>query len=541
VELLGLDYGVEITFKAPKTVEEMLAELMPKEKPATGAPRPPVIALLGHVDHGKTSILDRIRHTEVAGSEDGGITQDIGAWQIIHKGHPATFVDTPGHEAFTQMRARGARVTDIVILVVAADDGVMAQTEEAISHARAAGVPIVVALNKIDKPDADQRRAFGQLAGLGLNPEHEEWGGSVGCVPVCAISGQGIEQLIERTLLEAEILDLKGHAETPASGVVLEARMEEGRGVVANAIVRDGTLRAGDFIVCGTAYGKVRALMNDRAQQVESAGPSTPIAILGLNRAPEAGDKFVVTDKIDAAREIAEQVFARVQQQRRQPRHHVTLENLFASLASQAEKHLRIILKVDVRGSLEPIVTSLQKMDTQEVSVRVLHQGIGAVNTSDVLLADASDAIILAFRVTTEERGRALAQEAGVDIRPFRVIYDLVKAVRDGLEGLLAPGRVEERLGVADVRKVFRVSRVGNVAGCNVREGTIRRSERIRLLRDGKVIHEGSIGSLRHLKDDIRAAETGHECGIRVDGYDDVHPGDVIECYTVREVKRVLS
>jgi len=539
IELVGLEFGVEITFKAPKSAEEMLAGLMPERKLGEATPRGPVIVLLGHVDHGKTSILDRIRNTHVAGTEDGGITQDIGAWQINYKNHVVTFVDTPGHEAFTQMRARGARVTDVVILVVAADDGVMAQTEEAISHARAAEVPIVVALNKIDKPDANVMRVQQQLAALELNPE--EWGGQVGCIPMSAITGDGIDDLIERTLLEAEILELRGNPAGPATGVVLEARMVEGRGVVANAVVRDGTLKQGDFLVCGPAYGRARALINEHGQEIREAGPSTPVSISGLNRVPGAGDTFVVTENVDTARNLAEEIQYRIDVQRRQRRTHVTLENLFESLSTGGEKQLRMVLKTDVKGSLEPIVTSMQKLGTGEVGIRALHQGVGAVNVSDVLLADASDAVILAFRVGTEDRARVLAQESGVDVRYYRVIYELVQDVKDALEGLLEPEHVEERLGVAEVRQVFRVSRVGNIAGCFVREGSIRRGQKIRLLRDGRVVHEGAIGSLKHEKDDIRSAEGGHECGIRVDGYDDVQAGDIIECYTVKEVKRALS
>jgi len=539
VELVGLEFGVEINFKAARSAEDVLRELMPEDRPEDLQPRPPVIALLGHVDHGKTSILDRIRNTRVAATEDGGITQDIGAWQINYQGRPLTFVDTPGHEAFTAMRARGAQVTDVVILVVAADDGVMAQTEEAISHARAAGVPIVVAINKIDKPEANVMRVMQQLAGQDLNPE--EWGGQVGCVPVSAVTGEGIDELIERVLLEAELLELKANPNRRADGAVVEARVVEGLGVVANVIVRNGTLRRGDIMVCGPAYGRVRSLLQQHGQEVEEAGPSTPVAVSGLDIAPDAGSTFLVVDSLDAARSIAEERRGRMERERRVPRTHVTLENLYESLAAGKERQVRIILKADVKGSLEPLVTSLERIGTEDVRVKILHQGVGSVNVSDVLLADASDAVILAFRVTAEERARAMARERGVEIRYFRVIYEAVQALRDAVEGLLEPELREERLGLIEIRRVFRISRLGNIAGCYVVEGSVRRNARIRLLRDGVVLHEGSIASLRREKNDVREVESGYECGLKIDGYDNIQVGDVIECYTVREVKRVLS
>ncbi len=539
VELIGLAYGVEITFRAAKSAEEMLAELIPQDRPEDLKPRSPVVALLGHVDHGKTSILDRIRSTRVAGTEDGGITQDIGAWQINYKGRVLTFVDTPGHEAFTAMRARGAQVTDLVILVVAADDGVMAQTVEAVSHARAARVPIVVALNKIDKPESNPMRVMQQLVGQDLNPE--EWGGEVGCVQVSALTGEGIDELIERTLLEAELLEPKANFERRADGAVLEARMGGGLGVVANVIVRNGTIRKGNIMLCGPAHGRVRSLLDEDGKEVQQAGPSTPVAVSGLDKVPGAGDRFVVVEELEVARNIAEQHHARLEEERRQPRAHVTLENLYESLAAGREQRLRVVLKADAKGSLEPLVNSLQRLGTDEVSVRFLHQAVGSVNTSDVLLADASDAVILAFRVGIQDRARSLARDSAVDIRYYRVIYEAVQTVRDSLEGLLKPELREERLGVAEVRQVFRISRVGSVAGCYVREGQIRRGGRVRLLHDGTVVHEGTIASLRREKDDVREVEGGYECGIRFERYDDVRVGDLIECYTVREVKRTLS
>ena len=539
IQLIGLDYEVEIVFKPAPTAEDLLADLLPPDRPEDLSPRPPVVALLGHVDHGKTTILDRIRHTHVAGTEDGGITQDVGAWQITYKDRVLTFVDTPGHEAFTAMRARGAQVTDIVILVVAADDGVMPQTEEAISHARAAGVPIVVALNKVDKPDANTMRARQQLAGHGLNPE--DWGGEVGYVELSALSGQGIDELIERTILEAEILELQGNASRPADGAVLEARVEEGRGVVANAIIRNGTLRPGDIVLCGPAYGRVRSLLNEHGKEVSEAGPSRPISICGLNRLPGPGDRCVVLEDADIARTIADERFAQKRDNRLQQRTHVTLENLYERLAAGREKQLRMILKADVEGSLEPLVESFKRIGTDEVSVKLLHRGVGDVNVSDVLLADASDAVVFAFRVGVDERAGAMVKECGVEVRFYRVIYEAVGAVRNALEGLLAPELREDKLGVAEVRQVFRISRIGNIAGCFVTDGTMSRSARARVMRGGEAIHEGPIGSLKREKEDVREVASGYECGIKLDRFDNVQIGDTIECFAVREVKRFLS
>ncbi len=538
-ELIGLAYGVEITFKAPKTADEMLLDLIPQDNPEDLQPRQPIIALLGHVDHGKTSILDRIRHTEVAGTEDGGITQDLGAWQIERGGHRLTFIDTPGHEAFTAMRAHGAQITDIVVLVVAADDGVMPQTEEAISHARAAGVPIVVALNKVDKPDANPMRVMQQLAGQELNPE--EWGGEVGCVQISALKGEGIEELLERIVLEAELHELKANPAARGSGAVLEARVVQGLGVVASAIVRNGILRPGDTIVCGPAWGRIRSLINEQGEELPEAGPSSAVAISGLDRLPAAGDAFVVVEDPETARDIAQRRTGQEQQERLQRRAHVTLENLYESLAAGREKQLRVVIKADVKGSLEPLINSLKRAGTEEVSVKVLHEGVGSVNTSDVLLADASDAVILAFRVGTETRAERLVNDTGVEVRYYRVIYEAIQEVRDALEGLLEPEFREEKLGDVEVRQTFKISRIGTIAGCYVRDGLMRRGARVRLVRDGVVVHEGTIATLRREKNDQREVESGYECGIRLEGYNDIQVGDSIQCFTVREVKRVLS
>ena len=538
VELIAVDHEIEVTFQVPQTAEDRLLESLPEDKPEELQPRPPVIALLGHVDHGKTSILDHIRKSKVAESEDGGITQDIGAWQITHKGRVLTFVDTPGHEAFTAMRARGAQITDVVILVVAADDGVMPQTVEAINHAKAAEVPIVVAINKIDKPEANTMRLRQQLAAQGLNPE--DWGGDVGCVETSALTGLGIEELLERTLLEAELLELKANPGRPAQGRVLETRMEEGLGVVVNVLVQKGTLRLGDLVLCGTAHGSIRTMFSDSGAQLDQAGPSQPVAVSGLNRAPEAGDMFLVVDRTDVAEQIAQKRLTRSQMERLQPRTHVTLENFFERLAANEMRRLRVVLKADVQGSLEPLANSLETLNTKEVGVHILHQGIGNVTESDALLADASDAVVIAFRVGIEERARDRIADRGVEVRTYRVIYNAVQEVKDALEGLLSPEKKEERVGVLEIRQLFRTSRFGTIAGSFVREGRIQRGLKVRVVRDGEVIHEGGIGSLRREKDDVNSVDAGYECGVNIDNFDGLEVGDLIECFQITEVKRTL-
>ncbi len=539
VGLLGLDYGVEITLTEPKSAEDVLLESLPEDSPEDLVPRPPVVALLGHVDHGKTSILDQIRNTHVAESEAGGITQDIGAWQVQVGGHTVTFIDTPGHEAFTAMRARGARVTDVVVLVVAADDGVMPQTIEAIDHARAAEVPIVVAINKVDKPEANPLRVRQQLASRGLNPE--EWGGDVGCVELSALTGRGVSDLLERITLEAELLETKANPNRSATGAALEARIMPGRGAVTNVIVQNGTLRKGDILVCGNAYGTVRALYNDRGEEVHEAGPAQPTAISGLNRVPEAGDTFVVVDDLEIARNAAEERQRTLEAVRLRPRRHVTLENLFESLQRGETRQLNVIVKADVQGSLEPLLNSLAELGNEEVSVKMIHSGVGKVNRSDVLLADASDAIILAYRVAVDEKVQEMAASTGIEVARFEVIYNVIEQVRAALEGLLEPGEKEEHVGWVDVRQTFHISRYGTIAGCQVAEGVVRRNCRVRVTRGGRAIHEGTIASLRQEKNDVREVQAGRECGINIQGFNDIEVGDRIECFNVVEVKRTLS
>jgi len=540
VAMIGLSHDVEITLAEAKSAEDILLESLPEDEPDDLEPRPPVIALLGHVDHGKTTILDQIRHTHVAESEAGGITQDIAAWQVTARGQPLTFIDTPGHEAFTAMRARGAKVTDVVILVVAADDGVMPQTVEAINHARAAEVPIVVAVNKIDRPDANPRRVRQQLSGYDLVPE--DWGGEVGCIDVSGLTGEAIDELLERVALEAELLEVKANPNRNASGAVLEARVEPGLGVMAEVIVQKGTLRTGDTLVCGNAFGSVRSMQNDRGEEIEKAMPGQPVAVAGLDRVPEAGEAFLVVDDQETARKVAgerEEQLRRRRLQSTRPR--VTLENLYDRIQSGETQQLRIVLKGDVQGSLDPLVQSLNDLGNEEVSVRIIHSSVGDVTTSDVVLAEASDALIVAFRVRRDEKVRELASARGVEIRHYDVIYDVIEEVRSALEGLLKPEKKEERLGVAEVRQTFTISRYGTIAGCYVLDGTMQRNARVRVRRDGETIHDGSMASLRQEKNDVRQVESGRECGINIQGFNNVQVGDVIECYRVVSVKRTLS
>ncbi len=540
VELIGLDHDVEITLKEPKSAEDLLLESQPEDAPEDLEPRPPVVALLGHVDHGKTTILDRIRHTHVAESEAGGITQDIAAWQVTADGQPITFIDTPGHEAFTAMRARGARITDLVVLVVAADDGVMPQTVEAIDHARAADVTLLVAVNKIDKPDANPMQVRQQLSGHDLTPE--EWGGEDGFVDLSALTGDGVEELLERIVLEAELLEVKANPDRRASGAVLEARMEPGLGVVTDLIVQNGTLRTGDMLVCGNAFGSVRALRNDRGEEVEEAGPGQPIAVSGLDKVPEAGDAFLVVEDQETARRVAEEREEKLRRRRlQQGRPSVTLENLYDRIQSGETKQLNIVLKADVQGSLAPLVTSLGELGNQEVSVKIIHSGVGDITSSDVLLAEASDALIVGFRAHEDEKVRDMAAGKGVEILHYDVIYRVIEDVRAALEGLLEPEKREERLGVLEVRQTFDISRYGTIAGCYVAEGSIRRNARVRVIRDGETVHDGTMASLRQGKQDVREVEAGRECGVNVEGFNRVQPGDVIECYDIVTVKRTLS
>jgi len=507
--------------------------------PQTLEPRAPVVTVMGHVDHGKTSLLDALRQTDVAASEAGGITQHIGAYRVTLKsGKQITFIDTPGHQAFTAMRARGANVTDIVVLVVAADDGVMEQTVEAIRHAKAAQAPIIVAINKIDKADARPERVRQEL--LQHEIVVEQLGGDVLDVEVSALGGTNLDALEEAILLQAELLDLTANPNRTAEGVVLEAKLERGRGAVATVLIQRGTLRVGDIFVAGSEWGRVRALVDDRGQSQREAGPSTPIEVLGLNGTPLAGDDFVVAENESRARDIADFRQRRRRNAMAASGTRGTLEQMFSQIAAGIAKELPVVVKSDVQGSLEAIVGSLEKLSTEEVSVRVLHSAVGGINESDVILAKASAAVIIGFNVRANPQARDLARRDGVEIRYYSIIYDLIEDMRGALSGLLAPTLREHFLGNASIRDVFNITKVGKVAGCMVTEGTVRRGAKVRLLRDNVVVHEGALKTLKRFKDEVREVNQGYECGMAFENYQDIQTGDVIECFEMEEVTRSL-
>jgi translation initiation factor IF-2 len=537
VELLARDHGFEPEIVAPDEGEEIEEE--EEVDPARLRPRPPVVTVMGHVDHGKTLLLDAIRQSDVISGEAGGITQHIGAYQVHQDGNLVTFIDTPGHEAFTAMRARGARVTDIAVLVVAADDGVMPQTVEAIDHARAAGVPIVVAVNKVDKPEADPTRVRQQLAEQGV--QTSEWGGDFEFVDVSAKTGQNLDKLLETILLVAELQDLKADPEAAARGVAIEAHLDKGRGPVATVVVQRGTLRVGEAIVCGAAHGRVRAMFDEHGQPVVEASPGRPVQVLGWSKVPEAGDDVrVVVDEKDA-RHIAHEREARVRAAEQvAARPAVRLEDVLAPVREGEAAELRIILKADTQGSLEALSEALEKLSTDEVQVRILRRSVGAVTKSDVELAQADEAVVIGFNVRPDANAREVIEREGVDVRLYRVIYQAVDDVRQALSGLLAPEQQEVALGEAEVRATFRVPRLGVVAGCYVTRGTLTRGSRIRLVRDGTVVYDGRIASLRRFKDDVREVAEGFECGVGLENFQDVKEGDVLETYEVREVARSL-
>ncbi len=538
-ESLATEFGVELKIKHQKSARERLVDNMAEQGEREKTPRPPVVTFLGHVDHGKTSLLDKIRSETVVDTESGGITQHIGAYQYRKGDAVVTFLDTPGHEAFTEMRSRGANMTDVVVLVVAADDGVMPQTVEAISHAKAAEVPIVVALNKIDVPNANINRVMGQLAEHGLQPR--EWGGETEVIQTSAIKGDGIDDLIELLSLEAEMLELTARTEGHAAGAVIEAEMAAGRGVVARLLVREGTLRPGDVILAGAGSGRVRQILDHRGKSIDEAGPAMPIEVIGLDAVPSAGDKFYVLDDISEAKRIAEEVRNEQREAQLFSKQQVTLDNLFSQITAGDVSELPLIVKADVQGSSEVLIASLNKLSTDEVRVKILHAGVGGISTSDVLLAEASGAIILGFHVVPDAAAREAAEKAGVDIRLYRVIYHLTEEVTKAMSGLLAPEIKEESLGHAEVREVFRVTKVGTVAGCFVTNGLVRRNAKIRLIRDSIVIEdERQIDTLKRFKDDAREVRNGFECGIKLAGYDDVKVGDIFEAYETVEVARTL-
>ena len=517
---------------------EQALEAEEQSGPGETVSRAPVVTMMGHVDHGKTSLLDAIRSTEVAAGEAGGITQHIGASTVDVHGRRVTFLDTPGHEAFTAMRARGAKVTDMVVLVVAADDGIMPQTVEAINHARAAEVPILVAVNKIDKPEANPERVKQELGNHGLAPE--EWGGDTIVVPVSAKTHEGIPQLLEMLLLQADVLELRANPGRLAKGTIVEARLDRGRGPVATVLVQEGTLKVGDTFVCGTEHGRIRAMMDDKAKRIEVAGPSTPVEILGLGGVPEAGDVFVCVTDDAKARQVAEHRRAKQREAEMAKTAKVSLDELYQQVQSGEVRELKVVVKTDVQGSLEAVSDAVGRLSTDEVRVTVIHGAVGGITESDVLLASASNAIVVGFNVRPEPKAAALAEREGIDIRLYGIIYDVVNDVRDALEGLLEPTYQEKVVGRAEVRQTFTVSGVGTIAGCFVVDGKITRGGRGRLLRDHVVVHDGKLGSLKRFKEDAREVVSGYECGIGFDNYSDVKVGDVIEAYEVEEVARRL-
>ncbi|MDQ3785234.1 MAG: translation initiation factor IF-2 [Actinomycetota bacterium] len=538
--LLGDELGAPVRIVEPGMPESAGGSASPaSEADEDGelAPRPPVVTVMGHVDHGKTSILDAIRKTEVTAGEAGGITQHIGAYQVNFENRVITFIDTPGHEAFTSMRARGAQVTDIVVLVVAADDGVMPQTVEALDHARAAGVPILVAVNKVDRPEADPSRVRQQLADRGLLPE--EWGGETVYVDLSAKQGTNLDLLLESILLIADIqLDLKANPDAEASGVVIEANLDRGRGALATLLVKRGTLLAGDALVAGAAWGRVRAMLDERSDTVPEAGPGRPVQVLGWQGVPEAGDEFITLDDEREARRLAGERDHQRRITEQGAARGVSLQTLLAATREGEVPELNLLLKADGHGSVEALDDQLVKMDQSVVSLNVVRKGVGRISENDVTLAQASDAIVIGFNVVANSQARALAEAGGVDIRTYRVIYQAVQDIADAARGLLGPEVREVPLGQAEVRATFRVPRLGVVAGCMVLEGVIRRNGRARLVRDGTIIYETRVSSLRRFKDDVREVATGFECGIGLEGFQDVKEGDLIQAFDEQEVAR---
>lgn len=528
-----LGYSVELKVTEKDEIEK---EIMPiDEDPLNLKPRSPVVTVLGHVDHGKTSLLDAIRETNVTSQEAGGITQHIGAYQAVINNQKIVFLDTPGHEAFTSMRARGAQVTDVAVLVVAADDGVMPQTVEALNHVRAAGVPIIVAVNKIDKPNANPDRVKQQLTEYGLVPE--EWGGETIFVQVSALKGEGLDTLLEMILLLAEMAELKANPATIARGIVIEAKLDKGRGPVATILIQNGSLKVGDAVVCGSIYGKVRAMISDKGQKVKKAGPSTPVEVLGFSDVPDAGDLFQVVKDDKMARQIGEKRSTRRREQELQKTRKVSLDDLFKQIQEGQIKDLNIIIKGDVQGSVEALKDSLLNVSNEEVRLQVIHTGVGAINESDIMLAAASEAIIIGFNVRPEPNARKMAEQENVEVKLYRVIYEIIEDIKAAMTGMLDPKFEEVVLGRAEIRQTFKVSRLGTIAGCYVIDGKITRDSGIRVIRNGIVIHEGRIDSLKRFKDDVKEVVDGYECGIMLERFNDIKEGDILEAFVMQEVK----
>ncbi len=537
IELICADYGVEVEEEIRVDITDLETHFEQAEvNEGELEERPPVVTIMGHVDHGKTTLLDSIRNTKVTAGEAGGITQHIGAYQVEVNGKKISFLDTPGHAAFTTMRARGARVTDMAIIVVAADDGVMPQTVEAINHAKAAEVPIIVAVNKMDKPSANPDRVMQELTEHGLVPE--DWGGDTIFVPISALKGEGIDQLLEMILLVSEVAELKANPSRAALGTVIEAQLDKGRGSVATLLVQDGTLRVGDPIVVGHAYGRVRAMVNDIGRRVKEAGPSTPVEITGLNDVPQAGDRFVVFEDEKTARSVGESRAMTAIQAQRSEKQRVTLDNLFEQMSQGEVKELNLIVKADVQGTVEAMAASLMKIDVEGVNVKIIHTGAGAITESDISLAAASNAIVIGFNVRPDANAKRAAEAEGVDIRLHRIIYKVIEEIEAAMKGMLDPEYEEKIIGQAEVRQTIKVSKVGTIAGSYVTEGKMQRDAGVRVIREGIVVFEGELDSLKRFKDDAKEVAKGYECGITIKNYNDVKEGDIIEAFIMEEIKR---
>ncbi len=533
--IVATEYGAEVEERASVEEREEILIQGAEDTQESLQSRPPVVTVMGHVDHGKTSLLDRIRSSRVTQSEAGGITQHIGASVISWHDHEIVFLDTPGHEAFTAMRARGAQVTDLAVLVVAADDGVMPQTIEAINHAKAAGVPMVVAVNKIDVDGAQPDRVKTELTQHGV--VSDDWGGDTMVVPVSARTGEGLDQLLEAIVLQAQLLELQANPDRPAQGVIIEAKLDKGRGPVATVLVKRGTLKVGDVFLAGTVFGRVRALLTDQGERIAEAGPSIPVEVLGFNQLPDAGDDFVILTDERQAKDIADARAERTRRAADEGTRGVSLDEFYQRLKDEEVRDLNLVIKADVHGSSEALSQSLSKLSHSEARVRVLHTGVGSITETDVMLAQASGAIIIGFGVGLESKARQIAEREHVDVRTYRVIYEIIEDVERALKGMLSPKFQEIILGRAEVREVFRVPRIGAVGGCYVVDGKVLRTAQVRLLRDGAVIHEGPIASLKRFKDDVREVASGFECGIGLERFNDIKVGDVMEVFTEEEVK----
>ncbi|MFE3576025.1 translation initiation factor IF-2 [Lysinibacillus sp. NPDC059133] len=538
IELICADYGVEVEEEIRVDITDLETHFEQTEEvnEENLSERPPVVTIMGHVDHGKTTLLDSIRNTKVTAGEAGGITQHIGAYQVTEGDKKITFLDTPGHAAFTTMRARGAKITDLTILVVAADDGVMPQTVEAINHAKAAEVPIIVAVNKMDKPSANPDRVMQELTEHGLVPE--AWGGETIFVPISALKGEGIDTLLEMILLVAEVGELKANPNRLALGTVIEAQLDKGRGSVATLLVQDGTLKVGDPIVVGHTYGRVRAMVNDKGRRGKEAGPSTPVEITGLNDVPQAGDRFVVFEDEKTARQVGETRAMSAIQAQRSEKQRVTLDNLFEQMSQGEMKELNLIVKADVQGTVEAMAASLMKIDVEGVNVKIIHTGAGAITESDISLAAASNAIVIGFNVRPDVNAKRAAEEEGVDIRLHRIIYKVIEEIEQAMKGMLDPEFEEKIIGQAEVRQTIKVSKVGTIAGSYVTEGKVTRDSGVRVIRDNVVIFEGELDTLKRFKDEVKEVARGYECGITITNFNDIKEGDIIEAYIMEEVKR---